>query len=191
MATSFVLRSWNFLDELRRWSSVGTLGILCLSGCVPDAMNSTASNTPAATAPANPAPSAAAAPTISGIAGVDLPGAAAPAAAKPAEPAPPPPVVAAAGVAKQGQSLNNEKGIGRMIAQPAITLFTVRERAVFEIQIPQAMNLFEASEGRKPKSHDEFMAKIINANQIKLPELPAGKTYQYHPDDSQLYVHSE
>jgi hypothetical protein len=99
------------------------------------------------------------------------------------------PVVAKAGVAKQGQSLRNEQGIGRMIAQPAITLFTVRERAVFEIQIPSAMNLFNATEGRAPKNHDEFMTKIINQNQIKLPELPAGKTYQYHPEDAQLWVH--
>jgi hypothetical protein len=100
------------------------------------------------------------------------------------------PVVARAGVGKEGQSLQNETGIGRAIAQPAITLFAVKQRAVFEIQIPQAMNLFEALEGRKPKDHDEFMNKIIKANNINLPELPAGKIYRYHPDDAQLYVES-
>ena len=104
-------------------------------------------------------------------------------------PMPEQPVVAAPGVAKQGQSLKNETGIGRMIVQPAVTLFAVRERAVFEIQIPQAMQLWEASNGRKPKSHEEFMDQVIKANNIKLPELPEGKIYRYHPDDAQLYVH--
>lgn len=97
-------------------------------------------------------------------------------------------VVAKAGVGKQGQSLQNETGVGRMIAQPAITLFAVKQRAVFEIEIPHAMQLFEALEGRKPKDHDEFMNKIIKANNINLPELPEGKIYRYHPDDAQLYV---
>ena len=116
-------------------------------------------------------------------------------ASKPPEAAPTPPApieqpeVARPGVAKQGQSLREESGVGRMISQPAITYFTVRERAVFEIQIPSAMNLWEASNGRKPKSHEEFMDQIIKPNNIKLPELPAGKTYRYHPEDNQLYVH--
>ncbi len=69
-----------------------------------------------------------------------------------AAPAPPPePVKAEAGVGKQGQSLKNESGVGRMVAQPAITLFAVKQRVVFEIQIPQAMNLYEAEKGYKPR----------------------------------------
>ena len=99
------------------------------------------------------------------------------------------PEVARAGVAKQGQSLREESGVGRMIAQPAITFFTVRERAVFEIQIPKSKELWKATSGRDPKSHEEFMDQIIKPNMIKLPELPAGKTYRYHPEDGQLYVH--
>ncbi len=95
---------------------------------------------------------------------------------------------AEAGVGKQGQSLKDEKGIGGMIAQPARTLFAVKQRAVFEIQIPSALKLFEATEGRKPKSHDEFMSRIIKANQIKLPELPAGQTYVYDSQAHELMV---
>lgn len=111
---------------------------------------------------------------------------------KPSEPPPPKleePKVAEAGVGKQGQSLQNESGVGRMIAQPAITLFAVKQRVVFEIQIPQAVNLYQASEGKFPATHDEFMTKIIKANQINLPELPAGQEYKYHPEDHQLWVH--
>ena len=75
-----------------------------------------------------------------------------------------------------------------MIVQPARTLFAFKQRAVFEIQIPTAVKLFAATEGRKPNSHDEYMSKIIKANQIKLPELPAGQTYVYDPEQGELMV---
>ncbi|MCC6509559.1 MAG: hypothetical protein IT423_10655 [Pirellulaceae bacterium] len=115
-----------------------------------------------------------------------------PAAAPPPAAEPPPPaapIKAEAGVGKQGQSLKNEGAVGRFFAQPAITLFTVKQRVVFEIQIPQAMNLYQASNGYKPKSHDEFMTHIIKANNIALPILPEGQVYKYHPDEGVLYVH--
>lgn len=92
------------------------------------------------------------------------------------------------GVGKAGASLRNETGIGRMIATPATSLFATRERAVFSIQIPQALQLFKATNGRTPKSHDEFMTQIIRANRIKLPELPAGQRYVYDPKQAQLMV---
>lgn len=98
------------------------------------------------------------------------------------------PRVAETGVGKQGQSLEGESGVGKMIAQPAITLFRVKQKVVFEIQIPKTMQLFKALEGRNPKSHAEFMKEIIKKGQIKLPELPAGQIYNYHPDDGQLWV---
>ncbi len=83
---------------------------------------------------------------------------------------------AEAGVGKQGQSLKNEAGVGRMVAQPAITLFAVKQRVVFEIQIPQAMQLYQAEKGNPPKTHEEFMTRIIQANNIKLPELPKARS---------------
>ncbi len=76
---------------------------------------------------------------------------------------------------KRGQSLKNETGVGRFIAQPAMSLFAVEQRMVFQVQIPQALDLYKASNGRLPKSHDEFMTQIIKANNIRLPELPPGK----------------
>jgi hypothetical protein len=59
---------------------------------------------------------------------------------------------------------------------------------VFETQIPKFMQLFKATEGRNPKSHEEFMNKIIKANYVKLPELPAGQTYVYDPQLGELMV---
>lgn len=93
------------------------------------------------------------------------------------------------GVGRQGRSLDDETGVGGVIAQPARSLFAVRERMVFEAQIPRAMQLFEATEGRKPNSHGEFMQRIVQANQIQLPELPAGSEYRYRPDDGELWVY--
>ncbi len=99
--------------------------------------------------------------------------------------------VAEVGDGVRGKSLQNEQGISKIIAAPAVTLFTVREKAVFQIQIPHAMQLFNGLEGRNPKSHEEFMEKIVDFNKIPLPELPKGRVYRYHPDDGQLWVEPE
>ncbi len=50
------------------------------------------------------------------------------------------------------------------------------------------MQLFNATEGRNPKSHAEFMEKIIKEGQIKLPELWEGETYRYDPKTAELWV---
>ncbi len=100
-------------------------------------------------------------------------------------------VVAEAGVGKEGQKTrrNAEKGgVARMIAQPAASLFTAKQRIVFKIQIPHAMNLYRATNGDFPMSHDEFMEHIIEFNKIALPELPKGQRYEYDPESSQLMV---
>jgi len=109
---------------------------------------------------------------------------------------PPPPAVqtptesvkAQVGVGAKGRSLDNETGVGKMISTPVSALFAVKERVAFDIQIPSALNLFRASEGRFPKSHEEFMEKIVKANQIKLPELPAGMVYRFNTELGELWV---
>lgn len=92
---------------------------------------------------------------------------------------------AQAGVGVKGRSLDNEKGV---LVTPAKTLFAARERVVFEIQIPQAMQLFKATNGQPPASHDEFMQRVIAENSIQLPMLPVGQRYQYDPATEQLMV---
>lgn len=94
-------------------------------------------------------------------------------------------VPAQAGVGVKGRSLDNEKGV---LVTPAKTLFAARERVVFEIQIPQAMQLFKATNGQPPASHDEFMQRVIAENSIQLPMLPVGQRYQYDPATEQLMV---
>ncbi len=92
------------------------------------------------------------------------------------------------GSGAKGRSLDNEVGVGKMISAPVSAFFAVKERVAFDIQIPQALGLFRASEGRFPKSHEEFMEKIVKANQIKLPELPAGMVYRFNTELGELWV---
>jgi len=97
-------------------------------------------------------------------------------------------VKADVGVGKKGRSLDDyDEGTQGMIAGPAKAYFGFREKAVFQIQIPQAMQFFKGAEGRAPKSHEEFMSKIIEANNIKLPGLSRGK-YIYDPEQEELMV---
>lgn len=94
-------------------------------------------------------------------------------------------VKAEKGVGIKGRSLDEHQG---MLVTPAKAYFSVRERVVFEIQIPDAVKLFKATNGNSPKSHEDFMAQIIDANQIHLPELAAGQRYVYDPEKEELMV---
>jgi hypothetical protein len=94
-------------------------------------------------------------------------------------------VKAERGVAAAGRSLDEHAGL---LVTPAKAYFSVRERAVFDIQIPEALKLFKATNGNGPRSHDEFMAQVIEANQIQLPELADGQRYVYDPQTEQLMV---
>lgn len=92
------------------------------------------------------------------------------------------------GVGIRGDSLRNEQGVGKIIASSAVAYFNTKEKVVFEIQIPHAMNLYRALEGNFPKTHEQFMNKIIKENQIQLPELKPGMQYKYRPDLGELWV---
>jgi len=111
-----------------------------------------------------------------------------------APPPPLPPVVAPKvpeTVERKAEKGVDEKGrhygVG-FVVTPVASLFATRERMVFDMQIPQAMKLFQATEGRMPSSEEEFMEKIIKLNRIKLPELPEGHRYFYDPKKEQLMV---
>lgn len=105
-----------------------------------------------------------------------------------------PPVVAqkaVAGVGKEGQSLKDNTGVAKIISGPASALFDVKQRAVLEFQIPPLVQMFKASEGRFPKSHEEFMTKIVDSNRLVLPELPAGAVYHFDSSKGELWVYPE
>jgi len=90
---------------------------------------------------------------------------------------------AAVGVGEKGHDL----GEG-LVSTPVKVYFQTRERVVFEIQIPSTMNLYKAEYGRGPRSHEEFMEKIIKEGMIRLPDLPTDHRYVYDPERGELLV---
>ena len=99
--------------------------------------------------------------------------------------------VAKTGVGVQGDSLDSIQGNDprMLIAGPAKAYFNVKEKIVFEIELPKSEQLFNALQGRNPKSHDEYMKEVVG--QIKLPKLRDGMVYRYHPDTNELWVEAE
>jgi hypothetical protein len=120
------------------------------------------------------------------------------------DPAPPPkqpakPAPAAAPSEKPAPGMVREKaevGVGKrgrdyqpgMVTTPVQAYFRTKERVAFDIQIPHAMQLYKATEGHAPKTHAEFMEKIIKENAVKLPDLPDGHRYVYDPKTEELTV---
>jgi len=127
--------------------------------------------------------------------GVAVPTTAAPGAQAPAPQAPGAPVPPGAPAqpnlvqekAQAGVSGKGNYGPG-VVTTPIGAYFQARERIVFEIAIPGAMNLYVAEKGYKPKTQEDFMRDIIQFNQIKLPELPPGHKYVYDPQKGELMV---
>ncbi len=87
------------------------------------------------------------------------------------------------GVGEKGRDI----GAG-IISTPIKAYFSAKQQITFNIQIPHAMNLYKATNGRAPNTHEEFMSKIIKANFIQLPQLPPGHKYVYDPKKEDLMV---
>jgi hypothetical protein len=90
---------------------------------------------------------------------------------------------AAAGVGRKGQKLRDHHG---PLATPAKALFHAEQQLIF-MQVQRALQMHEIQFGY-PATHEEFMDKIIRANNISLPELPAGQRYEYDPQTHELMV---
>lgn len=116
-----------------------------------------------------------------------------PQAVAPAEQAAPsmPAQRAAAGVAQQGASLADDTAAQKILTGAAHEYFQFKQRAVFEIQIPKALELYKALNGAGPKNHSEFDREIVKANQIILPELKPGMVYRFNAEKQELWVYPE
>jgi hypothetical protein len=172
---------------------IGVLGLAVLIGCgrsepakstsqpAPSAVNAPPPppqpvvNAPPAP-PAQPAPGAPQPPAAQGAAAQLVPNA---------------PVAPKNTIEKKAEVGAGEKGhydtVGPIVT-PIASYFAIRERMAYEIQIPEAMKLFKATEDRVPKSHEEFMQRIIKENNIVLPQLPEGHSYIYDPKRGELMV---
>ena len=56
------------------------------------------------------------------------------------------------------------------------------------LAIDHALNLFNATEGNYPRSHEEFMTRIIAENNIRLPQMSADLEYQYDVANHKLLI---
>ncbi len=80
----------------------------------------------------------------------------------------------------------------RIVAKDPITLqgnayvSIVGRTSILNIQ--HAIDLYKATNDRFPKDYDEFMAEIIRANNIALPQLPPYQAYGYDEKEHKLIV---
>jgi hypothetical protein len=83
--------------------------------------------------------------------------------------------------AKRGSTITG----GGIITEPLKQFFSIQHRIVFD-QIKHAEQLYKGLHGRMPKTHEEYMKEIIEANEIALPELDAGWDYYYDAPSERL-----
>ena len=88
-----------------------------------------------------------------------------------------------------------EVGAGRkghystgIITTPLSTYWRAQERITYDAQIPHAMRLYKATNGRYPKDMEEFTRAILQPARIELPELPENHRYVYDPEKGELLV---
>ncbi len=80
---------------------------------------------------------------------------------------------------QKGKRLRDSQyGMSRAMA----VRFTAEQKYIL-INKNHALQLYNAEHGNYPKTHEEFMAKIIQFNKLQLPELGPGYEYLYKPED--------
>ena len=124
--------------------------------------------------------------TMSGGPSTTEPG---PAQTQNAPPTPPPQDVRRAAQVGDGRQGHYEE-FGRMsiFSHTIGTMYRTRENLTYNIQIPHAMDLYKATTGHAPRTHEEFWKEIIQANNLKMPELKEGCYYDYNPQTEELDV---
>ncbi|MCA9057317.1 MAG: hypothetical protein KDA85_02410 [Planctomycetaceae bacterium] len=83
--------------------------------------------------------------------------------------------------------VNNEIHISNPITGP-LEAYEPMKRKLAGLGIDHAVNLFYALEGRYPKDFQEFKQRIIDENQMRLPQLPDTMEYQYDVDNHKLVI---
>ncbi len=155
---------------MRRFVGVAILFVFGMAGCSGED-------------PFDTGPTRSAAPEAMGITTDSVESAGAPVAKQEAPKPEPKREKAQAGVTGRG----DYRGIGTTAVG---TLVRVQEKLEFQ-QVEKALDLYKASTGELPKTHEEFMEKVIKANQIQLPKLQPGAKYVYDPEKGQLMVEKQ
>jgi len=95
-------------------------------------------------------------------------------------------IAAQVGVGRRGHL--DPQGRISIYSSSVNAFFRTRENLTYNVQIPHAMNLYKATHGRAPRTHEEFWREIIQINNLRMPELNEGYTYEYDPQTEELYV---
>lgn len=96
-----------------------------------------------------------------------------------------------ANLCKLGAKLRDNNDAQKMITGIPGKLLDVKVGTVLDIQVPQAIQFFKAEHGRVPKNHAEFLSRVCEPNQIKLPDLIDGMVYQFNPAKEELWAYPE
>jgi hypothetical protein len=96
------------------------------------------------------------------------------------------------------KDLDAAKKAGGVIVEPKITAkdyITLQGNAYVSMvgktqvdRIKHAIDLYQAETGEFPKTKEEFMDKIIKANNIVLPKLPEYQDYSYVAEEHKLVI---
>lgn len=89
--------------------------------------------------------------------------------------------------AQAGATGKGNYGGPGVVTTPISVYFQAQERLIYD-SVTYAVKLYEAEHGNKPKTEEEFMKQVIEANQIRLPQLPPGSKYKYDPQNGELLV---
>jgi len=92
------------------------------------------------------------------------------------------PQVVTAKTPKKGRTLHDQ---GTYLSAVGSARFRAEHQLIFH-QVTHALNLYWGEHGYYPKSHEEFIVKIIEPNSIVLPELEEGQEYWYDASDHLL-----
>lgn len=90
--------------------------------------------------------------------------------------------------AKDGKKGKLSRQAGGYLGAVASARFTAVNQMTINLYT-HALQLYNAEKGHYPKTHEEFMEKIIKYNHIQLPELEEGDEYLYDPEDHTLKIH--
>ncbi len=81
-----------------------------------------------------------------------------------------------------------------IVSTPIAAYFSVQERVVFNIELPDAVRAYQFEHDFKmPKTHEEYWRDIIQKYGLekKLPQLKPGHRYRYEPKTQELMVDHE
>ncbi len=90
--------------------------------------------------------------------------------------------------AKAGKQLSDSKIRATSPLLAGLEAYGPAAEKVTKLAIQHHLNIYNALHGHYPKDHAEFMSEIIKKNNLQLPKLPYGNTYEYDVANHKLVV---